>query len=112
MPTAIVSGRVDATVKERADAHILAAGLTVGEVINIVWENIAKTGHAPVSAAEQETEVDPLERFFAFCDSPEQLEDSDWLTNLSVEGMREFETNRLMEKYYGDQQPTAAQLQS
>lgn len=47
MGTIIVSGRVDALVKERADGYIKAAGLSVGEVIKRVWEHIARTGEVP-----------------------------------------------------------------
>lgn len=61
--TAIVSGRVDEAVKERAGAYIKAAGLTVGDVINIVWTNIANTKQVP-TATEQDAE--PLSAWDAF----------------------------------------------
>ena len=67
MATAIVSGRVDEVVKERAGAYIKAAGLTVGDVINIVWTNIANTGSIPtIESAGVEEALDPFERFMAF----------------------------------------------
>lgn len=67
MATAIVSGRVDEAVKERAGAYIKAAGLTVGDVINIVWTNIANTGNTPtMDSAGAEESLDPFERFMAF----------------------------------------------
>lgn len=47
MSTEIVSGRVDADVKRRADAYIKKEGLTPGEVIRIVWNTIATTGQVP-----------------------------------------------------------------
>lgn len=52
MATAIVSGRVDARVKERADRSIKAAGTTVGDVIRTVWEHIARTGEVPHASPE------------------------------------------------------------
>ena len=47
MATAVVSGRVDEKVRQRADAYIRAAGSTPAEVIKVVWENIARTGEVP-----------------------------------------------------------------
>ena len=47
MGTAVISGRVDESVKERAARYIQAAGLTVGDVIKTVWESIAQTGEVP-----------------------------------------------------------------
>ncbi len=61
--TAIVSGRVDEAVKERAGAYIKAAGLTAGDIINIVWTNIAKTSQVP-TATEQN--IEPLSAWDAF----------------------------------------------
>ena len=67
MATAIVSGRVDEVVKERAGAYIKAAGLTAGDVINIVWTNIANTGNTPtIENAGAEESLDPFERFMTF----------------------------------------------
>lgn len=44
---ALVSGRVDRSVKDRADFYIRKSGLTTSEVIRIVWANIAETGRVP-----------------------------------------------------------------
>lgn len=49
MATAIVSGRVDESIKKIADAHIRRKGLTPAEVIAGVWQSIAETGEVPVS---------------------------------------------------------------
>ena len=49
MPTAVVSGRVDHRIKQDVDVIIRAAGSTVGNVINDVWQTIAKTGKLPQS---------------------------------------------------------------
>ena len=47
MATAVVSGRIDESVKRKADAVIRDAGLTTGEVIRRVWKNIALTKTIP-----------------------------------------------------------------
>lgn len=66
MATAVVSGRVDAQVKARADAFIRAAGLSSGDVIRVVWERIARTGEIPDAG-------DGAEQFDAAPDSLERL---------------------------------------
>ncbi|WP_165054876.1 MULTISPECIES: type II toxin-antitoxin system RelB/DinJ family antitoxin [unclassified Adlercreutzia] len=48
MATAIVSGRVDESVKHVADVYIRKQGLTATDVIAGVWEHIAATGEIPV----------------------------------------------------------------
>jgi len=50
MGTAVVSGRVDEDVRERAARYIQAAGVTAGDVIKAVWESIAQTGEVPLAA--------------------------------------------------------------
>lgn len=74
MATAIVSGRVDTAIKERAGAYIRAAGLTVGDVINIVWESIASTGSLPhMEQAAPDEPASAWDAFMAFreaTDSP------------------------------------------
>lgn len=52
MGTAVISGRIDEDVKERAARYIHMAGLTVGDVIKAVWESIAQTGEVPRPAGE------------------------------------------------------------
>ena len=47
MQTAVVSGRVDQAIKERADRVIRASGLTVADVIKATWSLIAQTGELP-----------------------------------------------------------------
>ena len=100
MPTAIVSGRVDTAVRDRANAYIHAAGLTAGDVVKRVWENIARTGEVPAvqqAAAEQESD-DPFERFMAFCDSLPKPKD-DWLATMTDEQMKDLIAEHLLEKY-------------
>lgn len=97
MATAIVSGRVDEAVKERAGAYIKAAGLTVGDVINIVWTNIANTGSTPaIESAGDEEPLDPFERFVSFCDKLEPLPGSERYAHMTDE---EILLEHLVEKY-------------
>lgn len=104
MATAIVSGRIDASVKERAGAYIKAAGLTPADVIKRVWDSIASTGYIPDEKApwaHEQTE-DPLEHFIEICDqlSAELSEaDREWLSALDSDGIREAVTEGLIEKY-------------
>lgn len=59
--TVVVSSRIDGQTAARAAARIKAGGLTVGEVIRRVWEQIARTGELPQQAARDEA-GDALER--------------------------------------------------
>lgn len=97
--TAIVSGRVDAAVKERAGAYIRAAGSSVGDVINVVWNNIAATGHLPAQAAPERTQEDPFEAFMSFCDSLQPLPDAPDLSRMSSAELRDLVGDLLAEKY-------------
>lgn len=49
MPTEVVSERVEAQVREHAGRYLQAAGSSTGDVIRMVWENIARTGKIPVA---------------------------------------------------------------
>lgn len=53
MRTTVVSGRVDADVKEKADAYLKEKGVTPGEVIKNVWASIATTGQVPDPVDEE-----------------------------------------------------------
>ena len=66
MPTAVVSGRVDESLKRQADVIIRAAGTTVGNVINDVWRTIAETGELPVSPAQAEERLAKQKTFDSF----------------------------------------------
>ena len=52
MATAVVSGRIDAALKRKAEVIIEEAGSTPGEVIKNVWANIVATGQIPQSPEE------------------------------------------------------------
>lgn len=68
MPTAIVSGRVDERVRQKADAALRKAGLTPTDVIQSVWNEIARSGDVPDIArpkreAEESVALERLEQF-------------------------------------------------
>ena len=72
MQTAVVSGRVDQAIKERADRVIRASGLTVADVIKATWSSIAQTGELPealtASASKPASSV-RLSRFVEFVET-------------------------------------------
>lgn len=90
MATAVVSGRVDEKVRQRADAYIRAAGSTPAEVIKVVWENIARTGEVP-EAASAAAAQGPMERL---AELRESFGEADWLVNLTKEEMRDMIASR------------------
>lgn len=92
MATAVVSGRVDERIKERADAYLRAAGLQAGDVIRQVWERIARTGEIPVDEGrEAAVEEDPFEGFMRFrADLPEAT----WLKTMTKEDLRDMIAGR------------------
>ena len=47
MASAVVSGRVDETIRQRADVVLRKAGLKPTDVIQAVWAAMAKTGEVP-----------------------------------------------------------------
>lgn len=89
MATAVVSGRIDAAVKEQAGAYIHAAGLSTGDVIKTVWENIAKTGRVPTAQESNAPKAeDPFEGFVEFCDALPPA--PTWLVDLNDAQMNEM----------------------
>lgn len=91
MATAVVSGRVDERVRQRADAYIKAAGLTPADVIRVVWENIARTGEVPDEGEAQGETPDAFEDFMAFRAS---LPKATWLADLTDEQMKDMIASR------------------
>lgn len=85
METAVVSGRVDAQVRDRVATVLKLAGLTPGDIIRDVWESIAATGKVPVVEQVVEEPTDPWEAFVAFCDAAPPADD--WFINLTDEQM-------------------------
>ena len=101
MATAIISGRVEESVKEKAGAYIRAAGLTVGDVIKLVWENIAQTGELPQPIDRGDSSEDATWK--GFMEFRSALNDGsareDWLADLDDKGIRDVVTEALEEKY-------------
>ena len=94
MATAVVSGRVDAQVKARAEAFIRVAGLSAGDVIRVVWERIARTGEIPDAGDDVErfdVSRDPLGRLGELRASFGACED---LANLDDDQMRDMIASR------------------
>lgn len=54
MATAVVSGRIDAQLKEQVDVIIRLAGSNISEVINNVWMAIAQTGELPCAPSRMD----------------------------------------------------------
>lgn len=72
MATAVVSGRVDDAIRQRADAALRKAGLTPTDIIQNVWAYIAKTGEIPDAAqpaAATDSKKEALSRLDRFLDS-------------------------------------------
>ena len=83
MATAVVSGRVDERVRQRADAYIKAAGLTPADVI--------RTGEVPDEGEAQGETPDAFEDFMAFRAS---LPKATWLADLTDEQMKDMIASR------------------
>lgn len=98
MATAIVSGRVDITTRDRAGAYIKAAGITAAEVIKRVWEHIALTGEIPGAAEDSQDTEDPFDDFMSFCSSL-PVRENDWLDTLTDEEMRVLISEHQAEKH-------------
>ena len=56
MATAVVSGRVNEQVRQRADVAMREAGLTSSDVIQNVWASMAETGEVPEVAKRRQGE--------------------------------------------------------
>lgn len=85
--TTVVSGRIDAATAAHAAAKIKSAGLTVGEVIKRVWDNIAATGELPEAVAP-EVKASPLEKLRAFQAQLPPMDD--WFINMTDDQMKEI----------------------
>ena len=64
MPAAVVSGRVDDAIRQKADVVMRKAGFTPTEIIQNVWATMARTGSVPEAARPaQEGEDAHVEAF-------------------------------------------------
>lgn len=91
METAVISGRVDQAVKERANRIISAAGLTVADVIKATWTSIAKTGELPEALVEPVNKTEPCSQFSRFAQFVDTLPPaSEAFASMSDTQMKEF----------------------
>lgn len=100
MATAIVSGRVDEAVKERAGAYIHAAGLTVGDVINRLWEYIAATGDTTGFLEKAQTEQPPaFERFLQLRNELVAISGVTGIPEMSSDELKDYLASERMKDY-------------
>lgn len=99
MATSIVSGRVDSAINQRANSYMHAAGLTVSDVIGMLWNCIAKNKQAQVFDAGRNQRGGFPHAVFEFCDSLEPLPDTEWISNIDDEQMKQLITDHLEDKY-------------
>ncbi|WP_102337574.1 type II toxin-antitoxin system RelB/DinJ family antitoxin [Collinsella provencensis] len=100
MSTAIVSGRVDSDVKDRAGAYILAAGLTVGEVINDLWTYIAQTKSVPRFSVESDTETtDAFEQFMLIREQMQVQNTESGVPEMTNSELKEYLANEKLKEY-------------
>ena len=91
METAVVSGRVEQTVKERADRVIRAAGLTVADVIKATLSSIAKTGELPEALVAPAGKLEPGNQFARFAQFVDTLPPApEAFASMSDTQMKEF----------------------
>ncbi len=90
MASVVVSGRLDADVKRRADVVLAQAHVLPGDVIRTVFQNIADTGKIPQREAAAHTRPS-LADFFRDCDD---LPKPEGLDSLTREGARDLVASR------------------
>lgn len=91
MQTAVVSGRVDQTIKERADRVIRASGFTAAEVIKATWSSIAQTGELPEALAAPAHKTEPSIQFSRFAQFVETLPPApDFFASMSDSQLKDF----------------------
>lgn len=76
-----------------------AAGLTVSDVIGMLWNCIGKTNKPNYLTQAETQEADSLTQFFEFCDSLEPLPNTEWISNIDDEQMMQLITDHLESKY-------------
>lgn len=88
MSTAVISGRVDASVRDKAAPYLKLAGVSAGDVIKTVWKAIAETGQVPKSIEDTSLRKNALSDFFALCDSDESS--PSWFASMTDEDMADI----------------------
>ena len=95
MPTAVVSARVDEQVRDRAARYIRAAGMTPGDVIKTVWQEIATTGVVPRPREKScDSSAEVSESFRRFMDLRSSLPARPELAKLEDAQMRALVASR------------------
>lgn len=94
METVVISGRVDAAVKEKASIYIKRAGQTAADVVKTVWENIAATGEVPTAAVSVDTAEASWNNFMALRDELGELTPSFDLATLTDEQVKDMVVSR------------------
>ncbi|MBP3866643.1 MAG: hypothetical protein J6D25_02375 [Eggerthellaceae bacterium] len=72
MATAVVSGRVSESIRQRAEIVMRKAGLKPTDIIQSVWATMAETGEVPDIAQKRpaaQAEHDALEKLNRFLDT-------------------------------------------
>ncbi|MGI6221279.1 MAG: hypothetical protein ACOYIP_05365 [Coriobacteriales bacterium] len=72
MATAVISGRVDTRVQQKADVVLRKAGLTPTDIIQRIWGAMAATGEIPEVLLERDAARqpdNPLEHLARFLES-------------------------------------------
>ena len=99
MATAVISGRVDELVKQRAEAVLAKNGVTPNQLIGAIWNQIAQTGTIPISMGEDELQAHRRQRFAEFQAWTKTLPPCPSLANATDEELREMIVEGLVEKY-------------
>lgn len=96
MSTVIVSGRVDARTREKVAPILKTAGLTQGDVIKVMWENIAATGEVPRPVADSEKTKKQKTAFERFMEFRSSLPPCPELENMTDAEMRDMIVERYL----------------
>lgn len=94
MQTVVISGRVDATVKDKASIYIKRAGQTAADVVKTVWENIAATGEVPTAANSSDDAEASWNSFMSLRNELSELTPSFDLATLTDEQVKDMVVSR------------------
>jgi antitoxin component of RelBE/YafQ-DinJ toxin-antitoxin module len=95
MPSAVVSGRVDANVKEQVDRILERAGKTPADVIRDVWLDIYATGELPELRRQEDASEEQRAKYQDFLSFVDSLPAApDWATELTDARMNDLIASR------------------
>lgn len=98
MATGIVSGRVEESIKQRAAAHLLEAGITAGEAINRLWSYIAQTGTVPNFEKEDDLNT-PFNTFMELREELSHQRIYSSLPNMNNDELHEYLAEERLKEY-------------